>query len=203
MEGPDSSGKSTQIKLLRRHLEQKGRDVIVAREPGGTDIGERIRAIVLDNAHPEMDYLTEAMLYAAARAQMVSQLILPALAAGKTVICDRFVDSSIAYQGGGRRLGEVVDKINAYAVRGCMPDVTFLLKIKPEAGKNRRRLRKNDRIENEDLAYHRTVYEAFLALEKQYPHRIVGIDGALSIREISARITARVDALADERDVRQ
>jgi dTMP kinase len=201
MEGPDSSGKSTQIKLLLRHLEQRGRDVVALREPGGTEIGERIRAIVLDNAHPEMDPLTEAMLYAAARAQMVSQLILPALAVGKTVVCDRFVDSSIAYQGGGRRLGDVVDKINAYAVRDCMPDVTFLLKIRPEAGKNRRRLRKNDRIENEALAYHRAVYEAFLNLERNHPHRIVGIDGTQSIQEISAVIIARVDALLDERDV--
>jgi dTMP kinase len=201
MEGPDSSGKSTQIKLLQRHLQQqKGRDVIVAREPGGTAIGERIRAIVLDNAHPEMDYLTEAMLYAAARAQMVSQLILPALADGRTVICDRFVDSSIAYQGGGRRLGEVVDRINAYAVRDCMPDVTFLLKIGPEAAERRRISHKNDRIENEDFAYHEAVYEAFLALERKYPHRIVGVDGMQSIQEISALIAARVDALLQERN---
>jgi dTMP kinase len=201
MEGPDSSGKSTQIKLLLRHLERKGLDVVALREPGGTDIGERIRAIVLDNAHPEMDYLTEAMLYAAARAQMVSQLIAPALAAGKTVICDRFVDSSIAYQGGGRRLGEVVDKINAYAVRGCMPDITFLLKIEPEAGETRRKLRANDRIENEDIMYHRTVYEAFLDLERKHPHRFVGIDGTLSIKEINEMITGRVDALLRKRDV--
>jgi dTMP kinase len=131
---------------------------------------------------------------------MVSQLILPALADGKTVLCDRFVDSSVAYQGGGRRLGEVVDRINAYAVRGCMPDVTFLLKIGPEEGECRRRSRKNDRIENENLAYHKAVYEAFLALEKRYPHRIVGIDGTRCICEIGAAIAARVDALLDERD---
>jgi dTMP kinase len=200
VEGPDSSGKSTQIELLQCHLAQKGRDAIALREPGGTAIGERIRAIVLDNAHPEMDYLTEAMLYAAARAQMVSQLILPALAAGKTVICDRFVDSSIAYQGGGRRLGEVVDRINAYAVRDCMPDVTFLLKLEPKAAESRRSARGNDRIENESSAYHEAVYEAFLALEKRWPQRIFGIDGARSICEISAAITARVDALLEERD---
>ncbi|MDR2133021.1 MAG: dTMP kinase [Clostridiales Family XIII bacterium] len=200
MEGPDSSGKSTQIQLLRRHLERKGLDAIALREPGGTAIGERIRAIVLDNAHPEMDYLTEAMLYAASRAQMVSQLILPALAAGKTVICDRFVDSSIAYQGGGRRLGEIVDKINAYAVRDCMPDVTFLLKVEPEMAKDRRVLRENDRIESENFAYHKRVCEAFLALEKKYPRRIVGIDGTLSVEEIGAMIAERVDALLGARD---
>ncbi|MDR2356373.1 MAG: dTMP kinase [Clostridiales Family XIII bacterium] len=200
MEGPDSSGKSTQIQLLQHHLKQTGRDAIVAREPGGTAIGERIRAVVLDNAHPEMDPLTEALLYAASRAQMVSQLILPALAAGKTVLCDRFVDSSIAYQGGGRRLGEVVDRINAYAVRDCMPDITFLLKIEPETAERRRSACRNDRIENEGPAYHEAVYEAFLALEKAHPHRIVGIDGTRSMREISAMITARVDALLREKD---
>jgi dTMP kinase len=201
MEGPDSSGKSTQIQLLLRHLEKTGRDAVALREPGGTAIGERIREIVLDNAHPEMDCLAEAMLYAAARAQMVAQLILPALTAGRTVICDRFVDSSIAYQGGGRRLGRVVDRINAYAVRDCMPDVTFLLKLEPGMGKTRRSARANDRIENESIAYHKRVYKAFLALEKKHPHRIVGIDGTLGIDEIGAMIAERVDALLRERDV--
>jgi dTMP kinase len=195
MEGPDSSGKSTQIQLLKRYLEQRGLDVTVAREPGGTVIGERIRAILLDNAHPEMDCLTEAMLYAASRAQMVSQIIMPALDAGKTVLCDRFVDSSIAYQGGGRRLGEIVDNINAYAVRGCIPDVTFLLKIRPDIAEIRRNSRENDRIESEELAYHERVYEAFLALEKKYPERITGVDGTLSVDEISAEIIRRTDAL--------
>ncbi|MDR1247645.1 MAG: dTMP kinase [Clostridiales Family XIII bacterium] len=195
MEGSDSSGKSTQIKLLRKYLELRGLDVTVVREPGGTAIGERIRAILLDNAHPEMDYLTEAMLYAASRAQMVSQIILPALDAGKTVLCDRFVDSSIAYQGGGRRLGDVVDMINAYAVRGCIPDVTFLLKIRPDIAEIRRNTRENDRIESETLAYHERVYETFLTLEKKHSDRIVGVDGTLSADEISAEIIKRVDAL--------
>jgi dTMP kinase len=195
MEGPDSSGKSTQVQLLRDRLEERGFDVTVVREPGGTDIGERIRAIVLDNAHPEMDYLTEAMLYAASRAQMVSQIIMPALSAGKTVISDRFVDSSIAYQGGGRRLGDVVDRINAYAVRNCLPYITFLLKIEPSAAEIRRSPRKNDRIENEDIAYHERVYEAFLALEKKHADRIVGIDATMSEAAISEEVIRRVDAL--------
>jgi dTMP kinase len=142
-----------------------------------------------------MDYLTEAMLYAASRAQMVSQIIMPALAAGRTVISDRFVDSSLAYQGGGRLLGDVVDKINAYAVRGCLPDVTFLLKIEPCAAEIRRSPRKNDRIENEDIAYHERVYGAFLALEKEHTDRIVGIDATMSEAEISEEVIRRVDAL--------
>jgi dTMP kinase len=202
MEGPDSSGKSTQIQLLRHHLERSGLDVTVAREPGGTAIGERIRAIVLDNAHPEMDCLTEAMLFAAARSQMVSQIIMPALAAGRTVLCDRFVDSSIAYQGGGRRLGETVARINAYAVRDCVPDVTFLLKLAPDMGENRRRSCENDRIEREEPAYHERVYGAFLDLEKKYADRIVGIDGTLGVNEISALIIERVDALLRVRNAR-
>jgi dTMP kinase len=195
MEGPDSSGKSTQVQLLRDRLEERGFDVTVVREPGGTNIGERIRAIVLDNAHPEMDHLTEAMLYAASRAQMISQIIMPALSAGKTVISDRFVDSSIAYQGGGRLLGDVVDRINAYAVRDCLPDITFLLKIEPSAAEIRRSPHKNDRIENEDVAYHERVYEAFLALEKKHAGRIVGIDATMSEAAISEEVIRRVDAL--------
>jgi dTMP kinase len=201
MEGPDSSGKSTQLQLLRHYLERKGCDVIVVREPGGTAIGERIRDIVLDSAHPEMDYIAETMLYAAARAQMVSQLLLPALAAGRTVICDRFVDSSVAYQGGGRRLGEIVDRINAYAVRDCMPDVTFLLKIRPEEGENRRKSREGDRMENENPEYHRRVYASYLALERAHADRILGIDGTLCVEEISAIIINRVNALLEKNAV--
>jgi dTMP kinase len=195
MEGPDSSGKSTQIRLLSDHLERRGLDVVVAREPGGTAIGERIRSILLDVERSEMDYLTEAMLFAAARAQMVSQVIMPALDAGKTVLCDRFVDSSVAYQGGGRMLGGVVDEINAHAVRGCMPDVTFLLKIRPDVWNARRAFCEKDRIESEAPAYHERVYETFLALEKEHADRIVGIDGTLDVREVSAAIIKRVDAL--------
>jgi dTMP kinase len=131
---------------------------------------------------------------------MVSQLIIPALNAGKTVICDRFVDSSIAYQGGGRQLGEAVDKINAYAVRDCLPDVTFLLKIEPEMGEDRRKLCKNDRIENENLEYHRKVYATYLALERRHADRIFGIDGTLRVQEISEIIIERVDALFEKRN---
>jgi dTMP kinase len=120
---------------------------------------------------------------------------MPALAAGRTVISDRFVDSSIAYQGGGRLLGEVVDRINAYAVRGCNPDLTFLQKIEPGAAEIRRSLCNNDRIENEDIAYHERVYEAFLALEKRHADRIVGIDATMSEAAISEEVIRRVDAL--------
>ena len=147
IEGPDGSGKSTQIKNIKDYFEGKQFEVVFTREPGGTAIGERIRDIILDKNCKEMDYMTEAMLYAAARAQHVSEVIEPALAAGKVVICDRFVDSSIAYQGYGRKLGEAVAVINGYAVKGCMPDLTLLFKLDPSVGKDRIRVDQQDRLD--------------------------------------------------------
>ena len=114
IEGPDGSGKSTQIENIKRFFEDKNIEIVFTREPGGTPIGERIREIILDNSFNEMDPMTEAMLYAASRAQHVAQIIGPALDSGKVVVCDRFVDSSLAYQGYGRNLGEAVDIINSY-----------------------------------------------------------------------------------------
>ena len=125
-EGGDGSGKSTQIQILREFLEERGYDVILTREPGGTPISEKIRSIILDKANSEMDDMTEALLYAAARAQLVSQIIRPALEEGKVVICDRFVDSSMDYQAYARGLGDSVKTINAFAVGDCMPDLTIL-----------------------------------------------------------------------------
>ena len=193
IEGPDGSGKSTQIENIKQFFKDKKRDIVFTREPGGTAIGERIRAISLDNNCSEMDYMTEAMLYAAARAQHVSQVIKPALAEGKTVICDRFVDSSIAYQGYGRRLGEAVAVINSYAVAGCMPDVTFLMKIDPSVGKNRIRADQQDRLESEKEAFHDEVFRGYLKLEEENPGRIVGIDASRSIDEIKRDIYSKLE----------
>ena len=137
IEGPDGSGKSTQIEKLRVYLEKKGYKAILTREPGGTEISEKIRNIILDKNNKEMNNMTEALLYAASRAQHVAEVIKPALEMGETVICDRFIDSSIAYQGYGRGIGEPVRVINEYAVAGCMPDITFLLKLDPRIGKGR------------------------------------------------------------------
>ena len=193
IEGPDGSGKSTQIENIKQFFKDKKRDIVFTREPGGTAIGERIRAIILDNNCSEMDYMTEAMLYAASRAQHVSQVIKPALAEGKTVICDRFVDSSIAYQGYGRRLGEAVAVINSYAVAGCMPDVTFLMKIDPSVGKNRIRADQQDRLESEKEAFHDEVFRGYLKLEEENPGRIVGIDASRSIDEIKRDIYSKLE----------
>lgn len=188
IEGPDGSGKSTQIKLLEDFLNENGMEAILTREPGGTVISEKIRQIILDKEHIEMDPMTEALLYAASRAQHVTEVIKPALQAGKTVICDRFVDSSIAYQGYGRHLGDAVRIINEYAVAGCMPDITFLLKVEPSVGKKRIKEEEQDRLEIEQLDFHNAVFEGYLELEKKYKDRIIGIDATKNIEEISNEI---------------
>jgi len=191
-EGPDGSGKTTQIERLKAFLKEKGHDAVLTREPGGTAIGEKLREIVLDKNNTEMDYMTEALIYAAARAQHVAQVIRPALEAGRTVICDRFMDSSIVYQGYGRNLGDCVRIINEYAVRGCLPDITFLLKVDPAVGKRRIRADQQDRLELEELEYHKAVFRAYEELEKQYPQRIIGINAERSIDEISAEIQEHI-----------
>jgi dTMP kinase len=194
-EGPDGSGKTTQIERLKSFIQSKGYDAILTREPGGTAIGEKLREIVLDRNNMEMDYMTEALIYAAARAQHVAQVIMPALEAGRAVICDRFMDSSIVYQGYGRKLGDCVRIINEYAVRGCFPDITFLLKVDPEVGKGRIKADDQDRLELEKLDYHRAVFQAYEELEKKYPERIIGIDAGRSINEISREIQAHIARL--------
>lgn len=194
-EGGDGSGKSTQIGRLKSYLENKGYAVILTREPGGTDIGEKIREIILDPNNKEMSDVTEAMLYAASRAQHVAEVIKPAIEAGKIVICDRFIDSSIAYQGYGRGLGDSVSIINSYAVDKYMPHKTFLLKLKPQAGSRRIEGREKDRIELEAQTFHQTVFEGYEALEKEFPERIVGIDASRTIEEIEAEIRKHIDEL--------
>lgn len=196
-EGGDGSGKSTQIQILREFLEERGYDVILTREPGGTPISEKIRSIILDKANSEMDDMTEALLYAAARAQLVSQIIRPALEEGKVVICDRFVDSSLAYQAYARGLGDSVKTINAFAVGDCMPDLTILLKVNPQVGSSRIGNRERDRIELASSDFHKKVYEGYLQLEKLYPERIVGIDAADTIENISGIISERIAGLLE------
>lgn len=196
LEGPDGSGKTTQIRLLKTYLERKGYEVVQTREPGGTPISEKIRNIILDVNHTEMDPITEALLYAAARAQHVSEVIIPNLKAGRMVICDRFIDSSIVYQGYGRKLGDCVRVINEVAVKGYMPNVTFLLKLDPSIGKSR--IREHDRLEMEKIEYHNIVYDAYLKLEKEYPERIIGINANQSIEKIHQDIAVHMDRLLDD-----
>ena len=202
-EGNDGSGKSTQAKLLAARLMQSGYDVLLTREPGGTRVGEIIREVVLDRENIDIDSMTEAMLYAAARAQHVRQVIFPALAAGRLVISDRFVDSSIAYQGAGRGLGmDLVRQINEPAILGRLPDATVFISLNPDEGIRRRsRAREMDRLEQEGLDFHRRVSDAFNTLSAGNPRFITVASqqdkfdtAALIYREVSKRLSG--DGLA-------
>lgn len=197
IEGPDGAGKSTQIAHIAEYFDNKGIDAIFTREPGGTSISEQIRSIILDKKNTEMGFITEAMLYAAARAQLVEEVIRPAIEAGKVVVCDRFVDSSIAYQGYGRKLGDIVEEINKYGIGDCMPDLTILLKLDSESGIDR--IEKNgsgekDRLEMEKISFHRDVLRGYLELEDRFD-RIKGIDAKQSIEKVSADIDFYLDEI--------
>jgi dTMP kinase len=198
-EGTDGSGKSTQIALLTEALNKGGFDPVITREPGGTHIGELIRSIILDSANTEMSDVTEMLLYAASRAQHVDEIIKPNLEAGRIVISDRFIDSSIAYQGGARGLGSAVTEVNAYAVREFMPDITFLLHADTDALFSRITKGSEDRIEAEGLNMQQQVSAAYLELANQYPERIHVIDAAKTATEIHSKIIGQVLKLIDKR----
>ena len=188
-EGADGSGKSTQYGIFAEYLKQQGYDVLMTREPGGTPISESIRNIILDPANSEMSDMTEALLFAASRAQLVSQVIRPAVEQGRIVLCDRFMDSSIAYQGYARGLGDCVRIINEYAVEGMQPDITFFLDLKPEDGRKRNKAAgKADRMEQQAIEFHDKVYNAYLSLAKIYKDRFAVIDASGSIEEVQERI---------------
>ena len=194
-EGVDGSGKSTQIKKLYEFFTAKGYEVVLTREPGGTDIGEKIREIILDKSNVDMAYMTEALMYAASRAQHVTEVIAPAVEAGKIVICDRFVDSSIAYQGCGRQRGDCVEIINRCAVNGCMPDITFLMKVRPDVSSSRMKDRELDRIEMENMEFYKRVSKGYEKLEKEFPERIIGIDADGTIEDIERVILVHMENL--------
>jgi dTMP kinase len=185
-EGLDGSGKTTQVELLRRHLEEAGREVVVTREPGGTELGEQIRELLLRG--PDMSAWAEATLFAAARAELVERVIAPARERGADVLCDRYVDSSLAYQGIARGLGvdEVLD-LNLAAVRGVLPDRTFLLLVDPAAAA-RRSGSERDRIEREDDDFRARVDAAYRELVSRFPERIVPLEAGGSTKEVALRV---------------
>ena len=197
VEGTDGSGKSTQLKLLMDYLGTKKCDVVFTREPGGTEISEKIRAIILDINNKEMTDMTEALLYAAARAQHVQQKIIPAINEGKVVICDRFVDSSIAYQGAARGLGtDNIMQINSFALNGIMPDLTLFFDLPPEKGILRKKNEKElDRLESEKLDFHVNVYEGYKKLCSQYPDRIKVISADDTVENINRQVIEIIDGL--------
>ncbi|MBO5516991.1 MAG: dTMP kinase [Firmicutes bacterium] len=200
-EGPDGSGKTTQIRLLEQYCKDKGYEVVLTREPGGTPISEAIRSLLLDPSHKEMDGVTEALLYAASRAQHVAEKIRPALEKGCVVLCDRFMDSSIAYQGYARGLGDDVRVINEFAVQGTQPDITFFMDLPAAAGKARvAAARDLDRLEQEDLSFHNAVYEGYLQLAQIYPQRYVRIDASRSIEQVASEIRERFDEYVQRRN---
>ena len=194
MVGGDGCGKTTQARLLRENLERCGYDVYATREPGGCAIAEKIRGILLDVENMEMAPVTEAILYAASRAQHVSQVIRPKVGEGKLVLCDRFVDSSVAYQGGGRQLGvEKILAINAPAVDGCMPDMTVYLSMDhKEALMRRLNASEPDRLEMESVAFHGRIQKAYEALIRREPERFLIVDAARSIEQVAADALQKV-----------
>ena len=199
-EGSDGAGKTTQIKLLKNYLEEQGFSPIVTREPGGTKIGELIRDIILDKENAEMSNMTEMLLYAASRAQHVDEFIRPNLAAGEIIISDRFVDSSIAYQGGARKMGNDVSIVNDIAIKECVPDVTFLLIGDPSVGFSRVSNRPLDRIELEGQEYQRLVIESFHELADIQPDRIIKIDADGAVDDIHCVIVSKVMDLIEDID---
>lgn len=192
LEGGEGAGKSSAIELLTDKLRQQGMNVVVTREPGGVRIAEKIRSIILDPEHTEMDARTEALLYAAARRQHLVEVVIPALEQGAIVLCDRFVDSSLAYQGYARGLGmEDVWEINRFAIHDTMPDITFWLDIDPQAGLDRiaaNQSREVNRLDKEKLEFHEAVREGYERIAKQQPERIVQLDATQSLPQISGQM---------------
>jgi dTMP kinase len=190
-EGVEGAGKSSQVARLAAELRKAGRTVLVAREPGGTPVGEQIRAILLDPNGGTVHPRTEALLFAAARAQLVEDVIAPALARGEVVLCDRYVHSSLAYQGAARRLGiPEVDRLNRWATTDLLPDLVVLLDLDPAQGLARSV--GADRIESEQLAFHQAVRKAFLDLASADPARFVVVDAARPFDEVAAAVHAAV-----------
>ncbi|MEX0755385.1 MAG: dTMP kinase [Actinomycetota bacterium] len=199
-EGVEGAGKGTQVEMLRSYLAERGHDVLVTREPGGTALGERVRDVVLDPATGRIEPRTEALLFAASRAQHVSTVLRPALAEGRTVICDRYIDSSLAYQGAGRGVGEQdILSLNVWGTQGLFPDLVLLLHLEPEIGLGRIDTAEADRIEAEGASFLDKVADAFLKIAEEHPERFVVIDAGRGPDEVFVDVRDAVDRTLGER----
>lgn len=191
-EGPEGAGKTTIIAAVSERLQAAGMDVVLTREPGGIRISEKIREVILDDRSTEMDARTEALLYAAARRQHLVEKVIPALRRGAVVLCDRFIDSSLAYQGYARGLGiEEVLTINRFAIEETMPDMTIFFDIDPETGLARiasNEGREQNRLDKEGIRFHRDVYKGYKMLVDRYPDRIIQTDARLSKEEVTENV---------------
>jgi len=194
-EGLDGSGKTTQIKLLDSYLKGEGFDVILTREPGGTEIGRKIREILLDKKNQDISHKTETFLFLASRAELTSKVIVPALGEGKIVICDRFFDSTLVYQGIARGLGvEEILEMSLWATDGLVPDITFLLSMKVSRCDKRIKEanRKKDRIEMEENNFKEKIYKGYLDIASRNKERFVVIDAEKSIEDIFEEVKGKV-----------
>ncbi len=200
IEGVDGAGKSTQLQLLEDYLQEKGVDFVFTREPGGTPIAERIREILLDPAYSGMSVITEAFLYAAGRADHVNEVIRPALQAGKVVICDRYVDASMVYQGvaGGMPL-EFLSHINEMATGALKPHRTIVLDVPLEVARGRRNRQAPDRLEQKPDWFHEQVREGYLELARAEPRRVKVVDASGTVEEVQAQIRKLVDEILPRR----
>ncbi len=195
-EGPEGSGKTTQLKLLAEWLRERGKDVLATREPGGTAISEAIRGILLDPTHTEMQPEAEILLFSAARAQIVAQVIRPHLEGGTIVLCDRYADSTLAYQGYGRGLDlDTLRAITAFATGGLVPDLTIYLDIAIEKGLQRKVPQEWNRLEAQALAFHQRVREGYLEMAAGEPDRWLSVDAFQPIADIQAAIRERIEVL--------
>lgn len=190
LEGGEGAGKTTVLHLLKEKLINMGYDVLVTREPGGIEIAEQIREVILDPINTAMDARTEALLYAAARRQHLVEKVIPALDAGKVVLCDRFIDSSLAYQGYARGLGiDEVFAINQFAIQDCMPTLTLLFNIEPIKGLQRIMAnsdRERNRLDLENIQFHESVYKGYQILSDQYPERIKKLDADQVVEKVES-----------------
>jgi dTMP kinase len=207
-EGIEGSGKTTQAKHTVRFLQDKGHDCVITREPGGTRIGEKIRAILLDPLSKDMDPLTELLLYTADRAQHINEYILPLLSEGKMVLCDRYYDATMAYQGFARGLNiGLIEKIHKLLFENLKPDITLLLDLPPEIGlerawkqiNNGNRISKETRFEEERLSFHKRVREGYLELARLEPERFRIIDASKDEHEVRVKIINILDVEINRR----